>query len=254
MKKIIPYITSAIVVISLNLYASPSQCPDFYLDGEAPAFMNEKMKEKTQELCFQAFAVMHSGITKTPLWSAEFLTRNSLQIKVPRKDVFHEETRLPIEQRAELRDYSKSLYDRGHMAPSADMPTKEAQAESFSLSNIIPQDSNSNSFLWADIEATTRYLAKKEGALYVITGPVFKGTLKSIGNRVLVPTFLYKMIYSPKQQKAAAYIAKNASGRDYQVVSIKELEDLTGINFFPKMSASQKALILELPEPKEMKH
>lgn len=79
---------------------------------------------------------MHSGISKTPLWSAEYLTASAIDADVPRKDKFHEETLLPQSERAELKDYAKSGYDRGHMAPSADMPTESAQADSFSLANI----------------------------------------------------------------------------------------------------------------------
>ena len=241
-------------LLTLSLAAAPTACPKFYLDGEAPTIVNEKLTSKTKELCFEAFGVMHSGISKTPLWSAEYLTASAIDADVPRKDKFHEETKLPQNERAELKDYAKSGYDRGHMSPSADMPTESAQAESFSLANMVPQDHNNNTGIWSSIESATRYLAKKEGSLYVITGPIYKGTLKSIGNGVLVPTYLYKVIYSPKQQKAAVYFTNNEPGKDYHVISVKELETLSGINFFPKMSEEKKTQLLNLPEPKEMKH
>ena len=110
------------------------------MDAEAPEIVNEKLAAKTKELCFEAFGVMHSGISKTPLWSAEYLTASAIDADVPRKDKFHEETQLPQNERAELKDYAKSGYDRGHMSPSADMPTESAQADSFSLANMVPQD------------------------------------------------------------------------------------------------------------------
>jgi len=127
-------------ILSAVLYASPTACPQFYLDGEAPTITNEKLSAKTKELCFEAFGVMHSGISKTPLWSAEYLTAVAIDADVSRKDKFHEETQLPQSERSELKDYAKSGYDRGHMSPSADMPTESAQAESFSLANMVPQD------------------------------------------------------------------------------------------------------------------
>lgn len=126
-------------LFSIILYAAPTACPQFYLDGEAPNIVNEKLAAKTKELCFEAFGVMHNGISKTPLWSAEYLTASAIDADVPRKDKFHEETLLPQGERAELKDYAKSGYDRGHMSPSADMPTESAQSESFSLANMVPQ-------------------------------------------------------------------------------------------------------------------
>ena len=37
---------------------------------------------------------MHSGVSKTPLWSAEHLTRNMLSGKAERSNEFHAEERL----------------------------------------------------------------------------------------------------------------------------------------------------------------
>ncbi|AHJ13053.1 hypothetical protein [Sulfurospirillum multivorans] len=54
-------------LFSIILYAAPTVCPQFYLDGDAPKIVNEKLAVKTKELCFEAFGVMHSGISKTPL-------------------------------------------------------------------------------------------------------------------------------------------------------------------------------------------
>ena len=41
---------------------------------------------------------------------------------------------------------------------------------------------------------------------------------------------------------------------NYQIISVQELETLSGINFFPKMSMEQKAQLFALPEPKNIKH
>lgn len=47
-----------------------------------------------------------------------------------------------------------------------------------------------------------------EGSLYVITGPIYKGSITAIGNGVLVPTMVYKIIYSPKQKKSLSLFSE----------------------------------------------
>ena len=253
MKKMI--FVGALALLTTLSFAATTNCPQFYFNGDAPSIENQKLTPKTKELCFEAYGVMHSGLSKTPLWSAEYLVRENLESKPSRKDVFHEESRLPKGERSELSDFVKSGMDRGHLSPSADFSTPTAQAESFSLANMIPQIHENNAGIWSDIESATRYLAKKEGSVYVITGPLFIGEhIRSIGSGVLVPTFIYKIVFSTKQNKGAAYITENAPGREYRVVSIKELESLAEINFFPKMSEIQKSDKLLLPEPKQQKH
>ena len=157
MKKALLFIS----LFSIMLYAAPTACSQFYLDGEAPDIVNEKLTAKTKEICFEAFGVMHSGMSKTPLWSAEYLTASAIDADVPRKDKFHEETKLPQNERAELKDYAKSGYDRGHMSPSADMPTESSQSDSFSLANMVPQDHNHNTGIWSNIESADKVFSKE---------------------------------------------------------------------------------------------
>jgi len=60
---------------------------------------------------------LYSGVTRTPLYSAEHLTKARIEAAkgVRRHNAFHAEKRLPKADRSELRDYAKSGYDRGHM-------------------------------------------------------------------------------------------------------------------------------------------
>ena len=238
------------LLIQVALYASPTQCIGIYNNDEAPDILNAKLQPKTKELCYSAFAIIHSGISRTPLWSAEHLTRDSLRKKTKRSNDFYEEELLDNDERARLSDYSHSGYDRGHMAPSADMPTKLAQHECFTLANMVPQNSDSNRGIWAAIEHSTRAMAKERGELYVITGPVFTtSTPQRLKNRVLIPTKIYKAIYDPTTKKGAAYIIDNVSGDHYNTISIMELEQLSGIRFFPSMKPADKETKMHLPNP-----
>ena len=228
----------------------PQSCNDHFVDGQAPRLTNAKLQRDTEQLCFNVFSVLHSGITRTPLWSAEHLEAENIQAAqaLSRENSFHAETRLPANERAELNDYSRSGYDRGHMAPNGDMPDRDSQRDSFSLANIVPQDGENNRNLWAGIEGAVRKMAKQEGDLYVVTGPAFLGAdLRKIGN-VLVPTHLYKLVYSPRQRAGAAWFVENKADAKANVVPIPELERIIGINLLPALSDADKERVLALPD------
>ncbi len=59
------------------------------------------------------------------------------------KSRFQEDESIPEKFRAKLLNYVKSGYDRGHMAPAADIrTTQKALDETFLLTNIAPQVGN----------------------------------------------------------------------------------------------------------------
>ncbi len=245
------------VLLGLSIFtlahAQVTGCEKHFFQKAAPEFTRKALQASTVGLCFEAFSVMHSGVSKTPLWSAEHLTRDSLKAakEVKREDRFHAEITLPPKHGAELADYARSGFDRGHMAPAADMPTAQAQHESFSLANVVPQNRKNNQVLWSAIEGATRHLANVRGELYVITGPVFEGDkIARINGRVFVPTHVFKAVVDPASGEGAAWLAPNDDSGDYQVVPIAELEKKTGINLFPKLPEAAKQKGMELPAPR----
>lgn len=230
-------------------------CADHYLDGQAPQIQNPKLARATEALCFKVFSVMHSGVTRTPLWSAEHLEAGEVEAarELTRENSFHAEPRLPSEQRAELADYARSGFDRGHMAPNGDMPDRASQRDSFSLANIVPQDGENNRHLWAGIEGVVRKMASREGELYVVTGPAFLGSdLRKVG-KVLVPTHLYKLVYSPRQKAGAAWFVENKADAKVNVIPIPELERIIGINLLPALDDADKQRMLKLPNIRQRK-
>jgi endonuclease G len=242
----------------LLLAAAPAfagGCPAHYMDGRLPEIRNQKLASATQELCFEVFGVMHSGVTRTPLWSAEYLRADQLEAahELSRENSFHAEPQLPPSQRAELSDYARSGFDRGHMSPNGDMPDRQSQRESFTLANMVPQDADINRHVWAGIEGVVRKMARKEGALYVITGPAFIGSsLRKVGN-VMVPSHVYKLVYSPRQHAGAAWFIENRAKAESQAISIAQLESTIGIDLLPSLSQRQKQAMLRLPDIKRKK-
>jgi endonuclease G len=238
------------------VFADQAACSSQLFRGAAPAVKSTKLLQQTYSVCFTEIAVLYSGRARTPLWSAEHLTASRIErartLPRLRSNAFHEEISLPPEDRAELSDYRRSGFDRGHMAPNGDMSTPEAQEESFSLANMIPQDPCNNEVLWEGIESAVRDLALATNEVFVVTGPAFLGAeLQSLKGRVLVPTHIFKAVYVPSRNTAAAYFAPNDSSQSWEAISISDLETKVGIDVFPQLDAVVKrnAMILPAPTP-----
>ena len=257
--KTLTRLMATVMLVSLSMpkgaLSAPTACPEQFYEGEAPDEIPSDEKGKTQELCYLQFAVLHSSGYRTPIWSAEHLTRERVEAagEQHRINAFHAEYKLPPNDRADLVDYKQSGFDRGHMAPSGDMPDSDSQRESFTLANMIPQDANNNRGLWARIEASVRDMASNDQDIYVVTGPIYREPdIQRINGRVAVPSQIFKAIYDPAKHAGGAYLVDNAPGSDWQVISLLELQRLSGIDVFPKLEMSLKDHAMALPWPAKM--
>ncbi|MEG1979768.1 MAG: DNA/RNA non-specific endonuclease [Victivallaceae bacterium] len=131
-------------------------------------------------------------------WVIYKLTAAELKNRVVRRgNNFRGDPEVPSGS-ADLADYRNSTYDRGHLAPAADMAwSAKTMSESFFMSNISPQLPSFNRGVWAKLEAQVRSFALAEKEIYVVTGPIFpQKVIRSIGeNKVTIPTHYYKVIY-----------------------------------------------------------
>ena len=142
---------------------------------------------------------------------------------------------------ASLADYTASGYDRGHLCPAGDMKIdKRAMSETFYMSNMSPQDPSFNRGIWKKLEATVRNWAITELTIHVATAGILTSPNNHIGsNQVSIPKYYYKVVYAPEQQKMIAFILPNQkSSEPLQsfVVAVDELEQRTGIDFFPQLA------------------
>lgn len=190
----------------------------------------------------KGYTLSYNADYKTPQWVAWELTKKETKGKEGRTDKF-----LPDPDvrgaKAYTSDYTKSGYDRGHMAPAADMKwSKQAMEESFYLSNICPQNPNLNRGDWNDLEEKSRQWAKKHGVIYVACGPIYDTKRpKRIGNnKVAVPDAFYKvvLINAKKNPQAIGFIFPNKAGHKplkKYIVSVDSVEKRTNIDFFPAL-------------------
>jgi endonuclease G len=235
---------AAFSVILLTLAAAAqgstdfSSCPQFFANSKPPVGQPQPMQ---RALCMDAFAIQHSGESKTPVFVAQKLNRASVaDADEKRKDKFYDEARLPKGERAALEDYKNSGWSRGHMAPAGDMPTVRAMAQSFSLANMVPQAAKHNGGIWANTveNATRKYAARASGNVYVITGPVYTPSISqspAIGTgNVRVPTYLFKLVYDEDRNRAWAHWHRNDdTTKGSRPISYGELVRRTGIQFLP---------------------
>lgn len=163
-------------------------------------------------------------------------------------------------------------YARGHQVPSADrLCCKEANQQTFYGTNLTPQLNAHNEGIWQALEDRVRTIANNSDTTYVVTGCVVEGssnfTTDSDGKKMTVPKAYFKALlrYSKAstlgQWNAAAFYlehrsySKGSDGYDFKAVSmsVKELEDTTGINFFanlPEMVGEEMAARYEAQDPK----
>ena len=188
----------------------------------------------------EGYALGYKAAWKTARWVMYRLTDDEVVTQVARRsDVFAPDPLIP--NGPQLDDYRGSGYDRGHLAPAADMKwSRQAMTECFYLSNMCPQTSELNSGAWNKLEMKCREWAEQEGALYIVCGPIYKsGNHETIGieHAIRVPDEFFKAVLSLRkgQEKAVAFIFRNDdSSQSYKTAAttVDHVEEITGLDLF----------------------
>jgi len=189
----------------------------------------------------EGFSLSYSEPHEQAEWVAYELKKSHLS-KTNFKRPYFEIDKAVKTGAANWRNYKRSGYDRGHLCPAGDRKySQSAHDETFLTSNISPQKHDFNSGIWNTLEQKVRYWASKYDGVYVVTGGVLKGSMKTIGDEdVSVPNQFYKVLIDNNsgKTKVIAFLMphKNSSKPLYEyVVSVDEIEELTGIDFFPEL-------------------
>lgn len=195
------------------------------------------------------YSLLYNEPHEQASWVAYELTKEETNNQFKRTNKFIPDPKVSTET-ANNADYVWAGYDRGHLAPAADMGwSKVTIAESFYYSNMSPQKPSFNRGIWKKTEELVRDWAIENNSLYIVTGPVLTAGLKTIGkNQVSVPKYYYKVIldYSQPSVKGIGFIMPNADSKEspsYFAVSIDSIEQFSGIDFFPLLPDDQERLI-----------
>jgi endonuclease G len=193
------------------------------------------------------YSISYSEANEQAEWVYYKLTPDMTNTAIPRSDNFRPDPFVATGS-ADLSDYKGSGYDRGHLAPAADMKISAlAMSESFFLSNMSPQLPAFNRGGWKNLESLVRNWAASEGLIYVVTGPVFKHNKGSIGtNQVTIPGYYYKVIYAPESAQMIGLVMPNqkiTKPLSAYTIAVDSIEALTNIDFFPQLIDSIEYLL-----------
>ncbi|XP_032644956.2 nuclease EXOG, mitochondrial [Chelonoidis abingdonii] len=159
-------------------------------------------------------------------------------------------------------DYVGSGWSRGHMAPAGDNKySTQAMAETFYLSNIVPQNYKNNAGFWNRMEMYCRELTERFEDVWIVSGPLTlpqtgddgkkRVTYQVIGQGdVAVPSHLYKVILARRSRTSSeplvlgAFVVPNDPiGFSHQLpefqVHIEDLEKMSGLVFFPQVDKTK---------------
>ena len=202
------------------------------------------------------YSLLYDKDKKCALWVAFAINRGSYPWLVDRKDDWRADPALPSSWQPDLssaypEQKRDALYSRGHQVASNDRRTTTEQTKQTTyFSNMTPQLDGFNGGVWSSLEGDIQKIGNATSGsdtLYVVTGPIFDSgyTTTVDKNDVVcaVPTRYFKCIMkvsfsgeTPVSATGAAYLLQHQnSGAERQNVTINEIEQITGFDFFANL-------------------
>lgn len=148
-------------------------------------------------------------------------------------------------------DYARSGFDKGHLAPAADMQwSSRAMADSFYMSNMAPQTPMFNRGIWKQLEKWVRDVAIVETNIFIVTGPIVTSNdlANTIGaNRVVVPSAFYKVVLdeTPPRKMIGFMIPNRGSIEPICnfATTVDAVERATQLDFFCTLPADEEEVL-----------
>jgi endonuclease G, mitochondrial len=218
-----------------------------YQGEELVQYLLPKLTNGDELISHIGYTLAYNEYNEEADWVVYELTASEVHSQRKRTDNFKQDPDVKTGSATSL-DYLHSGYDRGHLAPAADMKwSDQAMKESFYMSNMTPQEPDFNRGIWENLEEQVRNWAVSDQEIFVITGPVFykpSSERNYIGaNKVAVPDAFFKIILDEKPHdfKVIAFMIPN-DGSYLSLwnftTSISTVEKKTGLDFFPQLPDS----------------
>lgn len=231
---------------ALSLYACRGEEPPVTIDEPHPDLLSVNLPDEMPEIKkeYTGFFVSFNPVHHVPNYVAWELTAEKANGQFPRNNAFRPDP--DVYGCATLEDYRGSGFDRGHMAPAADMKwSEQAMLDCHFLTNMCPQDHSLNGGKWNTLEQMCRSWAMRDSSIIIITGPVLCDELpRTIGRTgVSVPERFFKIVFAPYAYppRAVGFVMPNSPVDDQMeslAVTVDQIEEITGYDFFAALPDS----------------
>ena len=190
------------------------------------------------------FMIGWSPSLRHPVWAAYHVVRDA-RFDALKRPNFQKDRSVASSPAAN--DYARSGYDRGHLVPNRAIVTRygpDEQEKTFLMTNIAPQRPALNRGPWREMEQRISDLwTARYGEIWVIVGAVSptSNRTKLENTTIDVPEQYYMLIAAQDKEGVralAVLLPQTAEVNDFPVhniVTLKELETATGLEFFPDM-------------------
>ena len=209
--------------------------------AQKPFFYRERMNTESYRFCGDNISVLYSGLTRTPLWVAEYLSAQATD-QAPTTAIAPQLAKrhtmlLDAEQLEEYR------YDALLSLNTANQPLHAVVQ--------VPFQSTKQAQRWQQIDESLKQLSQTyHQDLYVITGTDYSAAhLTQIAEQLWVPHGFYKAVYIPETGVMSGYYVSNQPKKTLRVeyLSICALEEKLQMQLFPQFNSEQKRDVYQLP-------
>lgn len=229
-------------------YASMLEIPALK-GGSINQFITHTTKRNGKD--YPTYSLEYSYKYKHSYWIA-YRFDNTTGGNVGRNEAYKPDPELPSQYAAKHNDYTNSGYTRGHLCASSDRQySKEANQQTFYMSNISPQSGNGfnqSGSAWNTgedkVQAWGYNISRSTDTLYVVKGgTIGEGMIKGyIKNEIAIPKYFFMAVLfrSGDNYKAIGFYMPHENLKDdpdkkdpkKYLMSIDALEQETGIDFF----------------------
>ncbi len=206
----------------------------------------------SQQLEREGYVTSYNSQTLNPNWVAWILTADHTQGPVKRKGYSYVEDE-DVDPRATYADWGEVTaegYDHGHMCPAGDNKwSAEAMQSTFLLTNMCPQNRRLNQETWERLESACRKWAQRLGTIYIVCGPIYRNNETSRLGNIAVPDAFYKVVlHMGENPRGVGFVYNNTDPEEREnmanhVVPITQIEEMTGISFFPHLPSDVAAMV-----------